>query len=331
MAQIVIEVPDAIAAKYNGQAIEFFKRQAHSEYGKMVKGVARVLDEKELRKLGRLNVLNPNVIREVFPKLEKIFAQLKNVQILSVLNFAMAAANLMVTVQGFEEINRRLDNIEAQLTEIKQGIDKLQAQAYELDIAKPCRVLVSKYKDISDLYQKGKPINEKELISLIDECKEYIISMYNLRSNYPLDVVLSIIFRLFPAFANCIIFYYHRFYDPNQHKHNRHGEWMEVFDILNAPRFIDEIQDDMFIRQIKTNREVNEYLDCHRAIVYGYKQKIEDMLEGMKDCGSVEAYDEAMRWSRQYAAQQAKSVQNELVAQYGAAKAQEIMAEAGLA
>ena len=36
MAQIVIEVPDEIAQKYNGQAIEFFKRQAHYEYGKMI-------------------------------------------------------------------------------------------------------------------------------------------------------------------------------------------------------------------------------------------------------------------------------------------------------
>ena len=241
---------------------------------------------------------------------------------------AMSAANLAATIKGFKEINERLDHIEAQLSEIKEEIDKVQATNFELQIAKPCRSIISKYKDLSMLYQDGKPISDSELIALLDESKEFIISMYNLW------IALRIIFMMFPVFANCILIYYHRFYDPNKHIHNRHSEWMEVFDLLSAPKFIDEIQDDLFIDQRKTNKEVNEYLDCQRSIVYGYKLKIEELLEDLKTCGNAAIYDDAMRWSRQYVAQQAKAIQAELVLKVGAEKAQEIikqaMAEAGV-
>ena len=103
---------------------------------------------------------------------------------------------------------------------------------------------------------------------------------------------------------------------------------MEVFDMLSKPSFIDEIQDDLFITQRKTNKEVNEYLDCQRSIVYGYKLKIEELLENLKTCGSIDTYDEAMQWSRQFAAQQARSVQEALAKQIGAEKAKDIVEQA---
>ncbi len=325
--KMVIEVSKEIAEKYNGEQIEFFKRTAESKYGKMNKTIARLLDPVKDKDLfpARPNVANPELVRDIFPKLGQIFGSLQNLQIMSVLNLAMSAANLAATIKGFQEINVRLDHIEAQLSAIRQGIDDAKTIDYEMQIAKPCRSIVSQYKDISALYQKEKPISENGLISLLDESKEFIISMYNLRGVYSLQVALQIIFMMFPVFANCILMYYHRFYDANQHMHNRHSEWMEIFDLLSEPRFIEEIQDNLFITQRKTNKEVNEYLDCQRSIVYGYKLKIEDLLEDLKTCGSVKVYDEAMQWSRQFAAQQAVKMEADLIREHGGAKTRAVM------
>lgn len=330
IVKLVVEVTKDVAEKYNGKEIEFFKRSAEAKYGKFVKAVARMMDpakDKEI-KLPRPNVANPNVVKDLFPRLGQIFGTLQNMQILSVLNLAMSAANLAATMKGFQEINERLDRIEEQLLEVKKGIDNVQKTNFELQIAKPCRAIVSQYKDLSALYRDGKPIFEKELVALIDNSKEFIISMYNLKEVYSLQVALKMIFMLFPVLANSILIYYHRFYDSNKHTHNRHSEWMEVFDLLSKPSFVDEIQDDMFIIQRKTNKEVNEYLDCQRSIVYGYKLKIEELLEDLKTCGSVETYDEAMRWSRQYAAQQAKPVQEDLAKRIGTERAKELVEQA---
>ena len=330
MVKMIFEIPKELAAQYNGAEIEFFKRMAEAKYGKFVKAVARMVDPAKDKEMGLLrpNVANPNVVKNLFPCLGQVFGALQNMQILNVLNLAMSAANLAATMKGFQEINERLDRIEEQLSDIKQGIDNVQKTNFELQIAKPCRSIVSQYKDLSVLYRDGKPISEKELVALIDESKEFIISMYNLREIYTLQVALKMIFMLFPVFANCILIYYHRFYDPNRHTHNRHNEWMEVFDLLSKPSFIDEIQDDLFINQRKTNKEVNEYLDCQRSVVYGYKLKIEELLEDLRACGIAETYDEAMKWSRQFAAQQAKSVQENLAGQIGAERAKELVEQA---
>ena len=74
-----------------------------------------------------------------------------------------------------------------------------------------------------------------------------------------------------------------------------------------------------------TNRETNEFINTQRAVVTCYKQKVEQLLADLETCEGTEGYEEAMRWSRQYAAQQAKAVQEELEDEYGAENAQPVM------
>ena len=164
--------------------------------------------------------------------------------------------------------------------------------------------------------------------TLIRECKEYIISIYNLQDTLPMDSALSLVFMLLPIMANCMMVYYQQFYDPNQEKSSLYDSCIPVFDILTSPDFIDQIQDYMFIENKLTNRQVNEYLDCHRLIVYSYKSQIEQLLADLKTCGSKEDYEDAMLWTRQYVAQQARVVQAELESKIGVEKAKEYVEQA---
>ena len=107
-----------------------------------------------------------------------------------------------------------------------------------------------------------------------------------------------------------------------------HESCMSVFDLLSDPGFIDQIQDYMFLKMHQTNRQVNEYLDCHRLIVYSYKTQIEQLLEDLETCGSKEKYNDAMLWTRQYVAQQARVVQAELASKIGPEKAKEYVERA---
>lgn len=181
---------------------------------------------------------------------------------------------------------------------------------------------------LADKLKKEKPVSGEELVELIRECQNYLVSLHNLSGKIPMDAALDLMFTLLPIFANCIMLYYQSHYDEEQGKHALHDDWMSVFELLNSEGFLNQIQDDMFLNQRKTNRQVNEYLVYHQMIVKTYKQKIDQLLAYMEDCGGEEGYSAAMQWSRQYVAQQAKSQQVELEEQYGPEMAKKIMEQA---
>lgn len=293
------------------------------------------ISQSTIRHLVRTSEANSDKLDQILPKLDKIFQPLQNLQILSILNTALSAVNLVATVAGMVIIYNKLDHIDHKLDEIKKTIADVKNIDFEMQIAKPCRKLVDDYKMLTPAIKNGKPVSEDTLIALIRECKDNIISIYTLRNSIPMDSVLSLSFTLLPILANCIMVYYQRFYDPNQEQHPLHDGCMVVFDKLSDPGFIDQIQDYMFISKNQSNRQVNEYLDCHRLIVYSYKKQINQLLEDLKTFGSKEEYNEAMLWTRRFVAQQAKVVQSELESKIGAERAkaliEETMREQGIA
>ena len=86
-----------------------------------------------------------------------------------------------------------------------------------------------------------------------------------------------------------------------------------------------QIQDYLFITKQQTNRQVNEYLDCQKLLLLGYKQEIEQLANDLAACGGNKDYNEAMKWTIQYAKQQAKGIKTELASQYGEEMAQKII------
>ena len=142
---------------------------------------------------------------------------------------------------------------------------------------------------LADKLKKGKAVSGEELVDLIRECQNYIVSLYNLSGKIPLDAALDLIFTLLPIFENCIMLYYQNHYDEEQGKHALHDEWMSVFVILNSEEFLNRIQDDLFLKQRKMNRQVNEYLAYHKTIVTTYKQKIDQLLVDLEECGGEDS------------------------------------------
>ena len=286
------------------------------------------IDENMIRDLIRNQKKDSVKLDQIMPKLDQIFKPMQNLQILSILNTALSAANLVASVAGTVVICSKLNNLDYRLNDLQKEVADIKEINYETQIAGPCRKLMDDYKLLAPSLRKGKLAVEDKVINLIRECKDHIISIYNLRYNLPLDVVLSLIFMLLPVFENCILVYYQQFYDPNQEKHPLHDSFMSVFDLLSSPGFIDQIQDYMFIDKNQTNRQVNEYLDCQRLIVYSYKKQIEQLLEDLKICGSKEGYADVIQWTRQYTAQQARVLQTEIESRVGAERAEKYIKQA---
>ena len=331
----VIEEASKRAQEYfqNHEKVEMVLRTIKSQYAPFedlkIKWVDEVkeetFDQDAIRKLIRNPLRDMEKLDKILPKLDQIFKPFQNPEILAILNTALSAANLVATVTGTIIICNKLNSIDHRLDEIQKQISDTKEINYEMQIAKPCRKLVDDYKLLMPALSKGIPISEDKLNNLIRGCKDYIISIYNLRNNLSLDAALTLIFLLLPILTNCIMVYYQHFYDPTQDKHPLHDSCMSVFDLLSEPAFINQIQDYLFIDMHEKSRQVNTYLDCHRLIVYSYKKKIEQLLEDMKTCGTKEEYQEAILWTKQYVAQQVRVIQAELESKVGAEKAKTLV------
>ena len=163
---------------------------------------------------------------------------------------------------------------------------------------------------------------------LINGCCDILGCLLNLQGSVSMDSWLNLVFTLLPIFAGCIMLYYQRFYDVDTGVHSGHDEWIGIFDALLSEELRDEVQDYLFIDKGRPNREVNESLGYMREIVSEYKEQIDQLVLDLKDCDGVEGYEDAMLWSRRYAAQQARVQQAELEKDVGVEKAREIMEQA---
>ena len=252
----------------------------------------------------------------------------KAAAVLGKLRVAMQVVNVVTSIAGTVIMCQKLNKVDQKLDDIRKEISDIKDINFETQIALPCRELLGDYKMLGDNLRKGKPVEEAEFVKLIRGLQNYMVSIYNLGTKLPMDASLDVLLTLLPVYTNSISLYYQHCYDPAQKKHVLHDDWMSVFDLLSSDVFMQEIQDHMFIEKQMNNADTNEYLKTHRAVVQCYKEKIEQLLADIETCGGVEGYDEAMRWSRQYAAQQAKAIQDELKEEYGAEKAQAVMNQA---
>lgn len=267
----------------------------------------------------------PQVIEQYFPQINEIFMPLKNLQIMSILNTALSASTLIATVAGMVIICNKLDGIDRKLGELADSVREHKELNIETDIASPCRELVKDYKIISTDLNRKKPVEKKEVENLIRGCQKYLEILYRQRKTLPMDQLLGLMFSLIPVFANSIMIYDLLFYDQEQGKYALHDECIWIFDNLLSDDFMQQIQDYLFITKKQTNRQVNEYLDCQKLLLLGYKQEIEQLVNDLATCGGNQKYNEAMKWTIQYAKQQAKGIQTELAYQYGEELAQRII------
>ncbi len=230
---------------------------------------------------------------------------------------ALQAANLVATIVSAVIICDKLNKVNQKLDSIQRELGDLKDINFETQIALPCRELIGDYKLIVDKLNKGKPVSEDEFALQIRGIQNYLIALYNLRCKLPMDVTLDLMITLLPVFTDGITLYYQKYYDIDQGKHAWHEDWMTVFDMLLSDAFTSEVQDYLFIDKHMTNKETNEYLKTLRAVISCFKQKIEQLLSDLEVCEGAEGYQDAMLLSRQYALQQAKTIEAELAHEYG--------------
>ena len=250
-----------------------------------------------------------------------------NPEVFSKLNVALAAVNVAATVISTIIICNKLNRMGDQLNEIRKGLEDIKDLQLRTTVLQADTKLTEEYKLNSRRIEKGEKIPKDEMLDFIRECNRNIGTLYTSRNEANLDTILGEIFILLPMMYSYIMLYYQTYYTPEEGANVLHEDWVRTLDNLASDEFMNEIQDYMFLEKGLSNRDVNEYLFTQRRIVAEYRNRITQLLSDLNDFGSTEGYQDAMQWSRQYAAQQAKALQTELEAEYGEEKAKEVMAQ----
>lgn len=241
------------------------------------------------------------------------------------LGIVMDAVNLAATIACTIIICNKLNEMDHQLDEIKKELGKIKDVQIKTTILPSDAKLVEDYKIYARRMEKGDFISREEMLEFIRNCNRNINELYLVSSDVSFGAIQSEIFILLPMMCNFIMLYYQKYYSTEDGKHELHEDWIHTIDKLKSKEFLAQVQDYLFIDKHQRNKDVNEYLACQVKIVSEFKQQIEQLIEDLKTCEGVEGYAEAMKWSRQYAAQQAKAIRAELESKYGTERAGQIV------
>lgn len=287
---------------------------------------------KQLAGIAKNQAQNNVMLKELAKNVNGIFSAINSIQAASWLNVALSAANIAATVastviicQKLDHIEKKLDQIEKKLDRIEGKIDSIKRGQFVNNIQQPCRAIVMDYKVMVADLDKDKEISEEKMLDLIKRCFNEIEMIYSLRHDYPTGDVLALLYDLLPVFTDMIALYYQYYYDPAHGEYTLHDEWMKIYDVLNSQEFREEIQDYLVFEVNAGNEQINEILDCQYLITLGSKNRIAEVLSDIAMCDSLEDYRDIMKFSEQYAVQQARQIEADLISELGVSEAERIM------
>lgn len=350
---ILLKIPPEIADALKGKKeLEIFIRNDTDTKCRMIKKAAieRIPPEKAEQVRQALNQAGlganaQNVIQPIMPgqvcdlmRKQDYMAMRQMLMRTEVLNkglsklmwvqTALSAMNLAATVAGTVIICQKLDGLSGKLDKLAQSVESIKRIQLETDIRRHCRALIQEYKVFSSDAEKGRPISEEKLLDVIKKYHSYLVSAFELRKQFPLEVMMEIINGLLPAFANLIMLYDQNFYHREKCVHVLHQDWISFFDCLSSEPFLSEIQADLFLNQQMHNADVNRSLDIQTLAAQGWKANIQMTLEELQACDSREEYRQMQELTDQCVTLYAQQLQTALEAVLGQKEAERIVSAA---
>lgn len=185
---------------------------------------------------------------------------------LACLNVALGAANLCATLATFAIMNEKLDSIQCGIDDIGKRLAQMQ-KAKEIDIAIDIKKLVSDYRHMLDIEDKGSRFSREEYRNLLVNVYLYdskLIDYYINRAVNNQDEILSMIYLLSGMLSQLIKRYDEIYYFEYKNEKNNidpeHGDWMKIFEILSSNEFLDIVANHCFFDNSLSNRNTQEII-----------------------------------------------------------------------
>ncbi|MBR0418086.1 MAG: hypothetical protein IJI66_02845 [Erysipelotrichaceae bacterium] len=185
---------------------------------------------------------------------------------LACLNVALGAANLCATLVTFQIMNEKLNSIQCGVDDINRKLNQM-IKAKEIDISTDIKDLVSDYKHMLDIEEKGSQFSLEDYRKLLKRIYLYddkLINYYLYRTVNNPDEILSAIYLLSGMLAQLIKRYDELYYFKYKNETNsidpEHGDWMQIFELLSSKEFLDIVANHCFFDNSLSNRKTQEII-----------------------------------------------------------------------
>ena len=183
---------------------------------------------------------------------------------LACLNVALGAANLCATLVTFAIMNEKLDSIQCGIDNIGKRLAQM-VKTKQIDIGTDIKELVSDYKHMLDIEEKGSRFSREEYRKLLvgvylNDFK--LINYYLNKTVDNQDEILSAIYLLSGMLSELIKRYDEVYYFEYKNEKNNidpeHEDWMQIFEILSSDAFLKLVSNHCFFDNALSNRKTQE-------------------------------------------------------------------------
>ena len=232
------------------QVVEIVMRSANKRYKAFKKVALADLQQGEIKGLMEKTISALNQVNQASAKNLEVLQKIAQAQ---GLGLALNGLNLCATCAGFAIMYAKLDKMS---TEINQQIGKLQGvvkQGHDVQTGFEFNKVLADYQDMLDSRRRQRPYSEAKMRELVDREYNVLMLLIDVLRNdiaFSQQTMLDSIFSML-AMLTVSLRYFDAQYYFNNHEtlgdldvwHSSHEKWMNVYDELSSPWFVEFLQD----------------------------------------------------------------------------------------
>ena len=230
------------------------------------------------------------------------------------LNVGLAAANLCMTAAAFALISEKINQISAEMKDIKKELNGI-AENQEIAWIEKYEDVISDYSHMLDRKKIKDEFTSEEYYEL---AKKMNLTMQSLIQVFMRDActdpaeILNALYALMPMLANLLCEYDRKYYFSNKDQitsgsrfHNEHPKWMQTLNTMYSQDFLDKLQDYLFINLNMSSADTNEAVTVSFMHAAYAITRVNDEDAILLKCDSMDDYNKIQNYIDQKAKEKA--------------------------
>lgn len=240
---------DEFLDKYGNKAFEAFVRQKNGKYRAFSKIIIKDDNREAVKEIKNAIENITKTVSDINKTTIDVTNSLKLSNALSAFNAAAGVVNMCATVAGFAIIHTEMRKMEDGIKDVA----KKMLDAHEQETFYKFDLMIDDYKDMLDCKKIDVEYSEEKYRTLISNehaILKLLISIFTNETCNNRNDILYAIMSLSSMLACTLTDYDEIYYYNHKEKqkwHSNHDTWMEVYDVITSERFVECLQDFLFI------------------------------------------------------------------------------------
>lgn len=230
--------------------VEIVMRSANKRYRAFQKVALADLQQGEVKELMEKTINALDQVKQASAKNLEVLQKIAQVQ---GLGLALNGLNLCATCAGFAIMYAKLDKMSAK---INQQIGKLQSDikhSHDVQTSFEFNKVLADYQDMLDSRRRQHPYSEAQMRELVDREYNVLILLIDVLRNdlaFSKQTMLDSVFSMLAMLTVSLRYFDEQYYFNNHEAlgdmdvwHSSHEKWMNVYDDLSTPWFVELLQD----------------------------------------------------------------------------------------